>query len=112
MTIVDGFDCIVNSIMLNMIACVWHRLCCYTVSLVESLIVTIASALQTALFTGLSGINLILKSSGFSQVTSSRVMFTQSSVTVEFSGKLPEDPPLGVGVKSTPAMYTEVQKST
>ena len=46
--------------------------------------VTIASALQTVQFTGLSEINLILKSSVFSQATSSRVIFTQSSVTVEF----------------------------
>ena len=72
----------------------------------ESLIVTIASVLQTVLIAGLSEINLILKSSGFSQATSSRNTSTQSSVTVEFSGNLPEDPPLGVGVKSTPAMYT------
>ena len=45
---------------------------------------TIASVLQTVLISGLSEINLILKSSGISQATSSRVTFTQSFVTVEF----------------------------
>ena len=67
---------------------------------------TIASVLQTVIIVGFCEINLILKSSGFSQAQSSRITSTQSSVTVEFSGKLTEDPPLGVGVKSAPAMYT------
>ena len=67
---------------------------------------TIASVLHTVLIAGLSEINLILKSSGFSQATLSRIRSTQSLVTVKFRGKLTEDPPLGVGVKSTPAMYT------
>ena len=72
---------------------------------VESVIVTIASVSQTVLIAGLSDSNVILKSSGFSQATSSRNTSTQSSVTVEFSGKLTEDPPLGVWVKSTPSTY-------
>ena len=66
---------------------------------------TIASELQTVIIAGFREINLILKSSGFSQAQSSRITSTQSSVTVEFSGKLTEDPPLGVGVKSAPSMY-------